>query len=308
MGQFWYVGTQGQLLYSPLLTKEIVHAAQPKMRFVQFCEIKEEWGKRAGETFLIDKYGNIDTAGGILTETAPMPEHGYRVYQSTATLREMGNAIPVSRKYEELAQAGNRRDTVQVLANDKSKTLDTQAEAEWDNCKIRYVATSTSGNAITTDGTATATCTSSLNLFHVKEIIDYMWETLKCDPYDGQNYVAIVSTDAKRGVYDEVEPVMQYTKYPATGEFGRYYDTRFVKTNHGLSNTVGSGSAYGEAYFFGGGAVPPCYMGMAVPTEIIPKELTDYRRSRGLAWYTIRCFKIGWEGDPDNNIVKFDSA
>ena len=55
-GQLWQSSDQGQLLYSPLLAKEVAFAAQPEMRFVQFCEIKEEWGRNAGETFLFDKY------------------------------------------------------------------------------------------------------------------------------------------------------------------------------------------------------------------------------------------------------------
>ena len=56
MGQLWVTGTQGQLLYSPLLSKESMHAAQPKMRFLQYCDIKEEFGKQSGETFLFNVY------------------------------------------------------------------------------------------------------------------------------------------------------------------------------------------------------------------------------------------------------------
>jgi hypothetical protein len=47
--------------------------------------------------------------------------------------------------------------------------------------------------------------------------------------------------------------------------------------------------------------------GMAVPMQIIPKEETDFRRSRGVAWYDICGFKIKHEGDPDNTIIKWCS-
>ena len=57
MGQLWKTSTQGQMLYSPLLSKEVAFQAQPQMVFAQYCEIKEEWGKNKGETFLFDKYG-----------------------------------------------------------------------------------------------------------------------------------------------------------------------------------------------------------------------------------------------------------
>ena len=92
-GQLWSVSTQGQRLFSPLLSKEVIHAAQPKMKFVQFCEVREEWGKRAGETFLFDSYADIDTEGGVLTETTTIPMHGYAVYQATATMKEYGKCI-----------------------------------------------------------------------------------------------------------------------------------------------------------------------------------------------------------------------
>ena len=307
MGQLWATSTQGGYLYSPLLTKEVTRNAQPDMKFKQFVTMREEWGKNAGETFLFDKYGNIDTQGGTLTETSTIPSRSYRLYQSTATLYEWGNSIPWTRKYESLAQANDRKGPVTKLKDDMAKVIDTAIEAEFDKCKIRYAATSTSTGTWSTDGTAGAENTSQFNTYHCKEIVDYMYQTMLAEPWDGTNYMGILSTDAKRGIYDELEDILQYTKYPASGEIGKYYDVRMVKTNHALSNTMGSGDAYGEAYIFGGNEAPVCE-GVAITPEIIPKELTDFGRSKGLAWYMIAGFKIFWEGDPDNNIVKFDST
>ena len=56
-GQLWVTGNQGQLLYSPLLSKEVDFQMQPKAKFLQFCEVKEAWGKNAGEVFKFDHYG-----------------------------------------------------------------------------------------------------------------------------------------------------------------------------------------------------------------------------------------------------------
>ncbi len=36
-GQLWSASDQGQLLYSPLLSKEVTMQLQPKVRFAQFC-------------------------------------------------------------------------------------------------------------------------------------------------------------------------------------------------------------------------------------------------------------------------------
>ena len=182
---------------------------------------------------------------------------------------------------------------------------DTAVEAEFDACKIRYVGTATGGGGFTTNGTATLTCTSVLNAYHVRTIVDYMFQTMKCDPWDGDNYMAVCSVNAMRGLYDDLESVMQYTKFPQTGEIGKYYETRFTKTNHAVSNAMGASSAYGEAYFFGGKTV---MRGIAAAMKVIPKEEADFGRSRGLAWYAIEGFKIIFQNSPTNTIVKFCSA
>ena len=306
-GQLWATSTQGGYRYSPLLTREVMTAAQPDMRFTQFCEVREEWGRNAGETFLFDKAGNIDTAGGTLTETSTIPSHGYRLYQSTATMKERGNSIPWTKKYDVLAQTNDRKLPVKVLKNDMAKVLDIAAEDEFDNCKIRYHGTASGGGSFSTSGTATATCGDHLDTYHTKQIVDYLYQTMKAEPYDGQNYMAILSSSAARGMYDDVESILKYTKYPASGEFGRFYDCRFVKTNHGLDNTIGTANAFGEAYFFGGNEAP-VLEGVAYAPEIIPKEVTDFGRSKGLAWYLINAYQIFWAADPDNNIVKYDST
>jgi hypothetical protein len=294
----------GSVLYSPLLSAEVDIQAQPELRFVEYCEDKEAWGKNAGETFLYDIVTNIDTQGGKIVETATIPEHGYTINQGTATLYEFANAIPWTRKYSELSQVNVRKVPTRLLADDYAKVIDTTAELQFNQTRVRYVATGTAAGVWSTTGTATATCSNSLNTTHHKTIIDYMYQTLKCPPYNGSDYMAICSTGAKRGIYDDCEDIMMYTKFPEKGEFGRYYDCRFVRTNHALSDAMGSGSVYGEAYYFGGRMDPVC-RGMAVRMEVRQKEPGDYGRSKGLAWYTIQGFDLRNKHNPDSTVVKY---
>ncbi len=300
--QLW--ADQGSVLYSPLLATEVEHQAQPESRFVQFCGLKEAWGKNAGETFTYDIVNNIDTQGGVVTETATVPEHGYSITQGTATLYEYAHGTPWTRKYSELAQANVREAPVKVLANDYAKVMDTAAEYQFNQTRIRYTAITTASGCWSTTGTATATATAGLNIYHHKNIIDYMYQTMLCGPYSGDDFMAIVSTQAKRGIGDEVEDILMYTKFPATGEYGRYYDCRFVRTNHAISNAMGLSSAFGEAYYFGG-SQEPVAQGMAVKMEVRQKEVGDYGRSMGLAWYTITGFDLSYKQNPDSTVVKF---
>ena len=308
-GQLWVTSSQGQRLYSPLLMEEVLAASQPELKFLQFCEEKEAFGKNKGETFVFDKYGDVDnasTAGASnLTETSTIPSGSVLIYQGTGTLRERGISIPFTRKYTDLAQIEARKPLVNALSDHYAKQTDADVEAQFNACKIRYVGTTTSAGTFTTNGTATLTCTSAFNNYHVQNMVDYLYGTMKAKPYDGDNYVAICCVAAKNAIYNAVEGIMKYTKYPATGEFGRYYDCRFVKTNSAAMTNLFNTSYSGEVYMFGKSTV---MYGMAVPMQVIPKEETDYRRSRGVAWYDICGFKIKHEGDPDNTIVKWDSA
>ena len=119
------------------------------------------------------------------------------------------NAIPWTHKYEALSQLDIRQAANDILSNDQAKVFDTAVEAQFDACQIRYVGTATGGGGFTTNGTATLTCTSVMNSYHVQTIVNYMFQTMKCDPWDGENYMAICSVNAMHGLYQDLEPVMQ---------------------------------------------------------------------------------------------------
>lgn len=206
-----------------------------------------------------------------------------------------------------MAQASIRELPRQVLGDDYAKVSDTSAEYEFNNTRIRYVATNSATGVWSTTGTNTATCSNALNTTHVKVIIDYMYQTMLAKPYSGSDFFCIASTNAKRGVYDDCEDIMQYTKFPTTGEFGRYYDCRFVRTNYSLDNGIGTSDVGGEAYFFGGPGEPVA-RGMAVKMEVRQKEPSDFGRSKGLAWYSIEGYDLKHKQNPDSRVVKFGTT
>lgn len=71
-----------------------------------------------------------------------------------------------------------------------------------------------------------------------------------------------------------------------------------------MNNAIGNSSITGEAYFFGDDAVLEA---VAVPEEMRADPPTDAGRCNNLYWYAILGFKIIWQGDPDERIVKWDS-
>ena len=217
-----------------------------------------------------------------------------------------GKKRPYTKKLKTLSQIEIDGATRRALRNDMVKVLDSAVHAQFDAAKIRYVGTATDGGAFTTNGTATATCTSQLNKYHVKAIVDYLQKNMLAPPYDGNSYMAIVTVAAHNGLYTDVEAVMQYTKYPANGEFGMYYNCRFVKETHILDNDMGNGSLYGQAFFFGEETVAEA---VAEAEHIMfQPDYVDFQRNPALAWYFIGGFKIMHFANPDNRIVKYTSV
>jgi N4-gp56 family major capsid protein len=306
-GQVYSVSSLGGYGAVPQLTAEVRDQAQPLIRFRQFDDLIDGYGgSRKGDTFNWDIIANVATAGGTLVETSTIPRTNFTINQGTGSITEYGNAIPYTKKLKTLSQIEIDGATRRALRNDMVKVLDSAVHAQFDAAKIRYVGTATDGGAFTTNGTATATCTSQLNKYHVKAIVDYLQKNMLAPPYDGNSYMAIVTVAAHNGLYTDVEAVMQYTKYPANGEFGMYYNCRFVKETHILDNDMGNGSLYGQAFFFGEETVAEA---VAEAEHIMfQPDYVDFQRNPALAWYFIGGFKIMHFANPDNRIVKYTSV
>ena len=305
--QEWVTSSLGGYFANAYLSKTLREAAQPMLKFRQFATVKEAFGKGKSATVNFDKVSNVATAGGTLVETNTFSKTNFTVTQGTLTLTEYGNAIAYTGKLDALSQWGVRAPINRALRNDMAKILDAAVETQMDACYYRYVGTATGGGVFTSNGTATTTNTSAMNSFHLRQMVDKLM-ALNAPPYDGDNYFMIGTVMAVRGLYESLESVWQYTKYPTNGEVGQYYRTRVVRDTYSMDNTLGSGTTgsgiAGEAYVFGEDAVLEA---VAIPEEI-RAEQEDLGRSLTVGWYFLGGFKIIYQSDPDDRIIKFDSA
>jgi len=294
--QLWVTNTLGGYMGCPKLSRELRHAAEPLMRFRQFCRIKEEFGKNKNDTIYFDKISKISTAGGTLVETDTMPRHNYTVVRGTAVITEFGNAIPFTGKLEALAEFDVDNATTKVLRNDEASTLDNAVADEFQTSLAKYICVKTNSYNLTTLGTAGGTATANLNDYHIKNIVDQLkkWDV---QPYDNQgHYICIASVDALRGLRDDTNFInaLRYGKPENlfTGEIGMYGGVRFIEETNALSNSIAA-SGYGEAVVFGDDAVLEA---IAIPEEVrydIPK---DFGRDKAIAWYGLLGFQIVWCG------------
>lgn len=296
--------SQGSYLANPKLSKTTRHAAQAEMVFRQYADMTEAFGRGKGATVNFDKWGNISTAGGTLVETATIPRRTHTPYQGTLTVTEYGNAHGYTGKLEALSQFDESNKITVILKNDMVDVMDQAVESEFSSTKIHYVASTASTSNIYTNGTPTETCSAGFSDVHAKNIVDYLYATMKAKKFSGGFYHGILSTEAARGLHDDLQAFWIYTKYPVNGEIGAYYKVRYSQTNNAIDNDMGVAAAFGEAYIFGADTVME---GVVIPEEIRYDE-DDFGRDRAIAWYALLGFKIYWAGDPDNSIVKFSSA
>lgn len=304
--------------YSAKLSKFLRVAAQPLLKFRKFTELKDAFGKEPGDTFNWDKVANVGTHGHALTETSTMPVSSQSITKGTLTITEYGNSIPFSFKLEKLSQFELEGIIERGLRDDMVKVLDAAAHAEFNATPLRYVGTATAGGALTTNGTATATNTSVLNEYHSRKM------ALELEKRNVQGpYIFIGSLEAIESLKGAMVSVQQYTEAGyekiASDEVGTIGGVRFFKENNATRNiydltasSSGSASAKSwpgtnsnEGFMFGGN---PVIEAVSVAEQVRAKEVTDYGRSKGLAWYWLGGFEIEWSDADQAKIIKWASA
>lgn len=309
MTQAWSDTGSGYLA-NPTLSDEFRTALQPINRFRQFTDVEAAIGKNRGETFQWNVYGDTEDEGGIIQENNKMPETRFAIGQGSVTIQEWGISVPYTGKLEALSEHDIRKIVFQTLKNNANRALDRGAHAQFNNTLLRYVATSSTGYNLDTDGTPTGSNDNDLSTIHVKTIADLMQER-NIPVFDGEHYICIARPTTLRGVKDDLEAYHMYTSEGwnrvMNGENGRYEGIRFVSQTNIQSEGWNSAKS-DAAYFFGADTVTEA---VAVPEELRAKIGEDYGRSKGIAWYALMAYGIT-HADPGNDaqarIVKWDSA
>jgi N4-gp56 family major capsid protein len=178
-----------------------------------------------------------------------------------------------------------------------SLVMDSAAAAAFKTGKIKATPNGIASLNVSTTGTAGATATVNLNVYHVSVIRDYMFSTLNIPAYEGGDYMCLASTKALRGLKSDPdwEVWHKYTdpKAKYNSEVGKLEGIRFIEVNNtaALSGSLGTGAVLGEAVFFGDDAVA---MAVAQDPELRADQPKDFGRSKNVAWYGVLEFGQIW--------------
>lgn len=300
-GQAWTPAADGGYFANPKLSKKLRHATQPLLKFRQMVRPVDSFGKGQGDTVDYDKVSNVATAGGKIGEQQKMPETKYTIRRGQIIVDEWGNSVPYTGKLELLSEFNIANPTQKAIRDDMAKTIDAGIATEAKLTPITYTPTSAAAGTWNTAGSPAASGVN-MNLFHLKEVVDYAIEANMPPATGGPDgdYVLIATQKLIRSLLDDPEfiDVAKYARAEKVlqGEIGRVYRTRILLTTHTSALTKKNSSTMGEGMFFGDDAMVEA---IALPEELRAKTPDDYGRSKGIAWYMLGNFKLTYDYTTD---------
>lgn len=276
-------------------------AAIAETKFMQFVKPEPGYGKKSGDTITVTRISNLAVPNdGSLAENVKIPEDSLSITTVGITVKEFGRAVPYTGLVEDLSMFDIENITQRALKDQMKLVMDSAAAAPFKSSSAKIKATPTGVASIQfgTTGVAPAQATANVGMFHVEQIRDYMFSTLNIPPYEGDDYICLISTLGKRGIIKDPdwETWHKYTdpqsKY--NGEIGRIENTRFVEINNtrALSGSLGAGGVCGEAVFFGADAVA---MAVVQDPELRAAIPGDFGRQKAVAWYGVLNFGVIWD-------------
>jgi N4-gp56 family major capsid protein len=260
--------------------------------------VVEGFGKGKGETVSLTRIASIaEPTSTVLTEGQKISEDTYAVTQTSITVKEHGRSIPLTSIVEDLSNYDLGSSIEKELTRQMTLSMDTSTAVAFRLGYAKYVPTGAASSTKETSAAAvSATATSNLGVYHIKEIYDLLYDTYKTPPYEGEDYIGVFRHKSVAGLRDD-DDWIEWQKYTGpsglqTGEVGRINSVRIIDTNHGgtdLTNPkglslCGTSDVLGEGFVFGDDAVA---VAMVQEPELRMKAPQDYGRDRGVAWYGI---------------------
>ena len=231
---------QSGYLTNTKLSKAFRRVAQPMMKFRQFCDVKDAFGKNAGEYVNYMKVSNLGSYGGQLTETNTMPEATQALLWGTASVQELGNSVPWTFKSEALSQFDIEEILRSGLVDDMAKVMDGLVEHEFASTPLKAGAIATNSIVISTNGTTTCTNTAvPLTAYHVRKIaLELKKRNVPGYTKLGGAYAGILSVEAAENLRADFEAGSGIAAALGTdagvnvllsGDLGRIHGVRLVE-------------------------------------------------------------------------------
>lgn len=297
--QSWTYNAPSGVYQNHAISSDIRFASIAMTKFMQFSKPVEGYGSKQGSNVTITRVSNVNVpADDSLVELERIPEDTFSLSTQAISVVERGRSIPYTDLSRDLSFFDIENAIQRKLRDQLALRMDALCATAFKVGQVKGCPDGLASITFTTNGTANGTASANLNVYHCEQIRDQLYSTYHVMPYAGEDYMAIVSTKARRGIIRDPnwEKWKTYTDPEAkfNGEIGRIEGIRFVESNNtnALSGSLGTGSVLGEAVFFGD---DPVAMASVFDPELRAKESEDYGRSKGVAWYGVYGFDQVWK-------------
>ena len=297
--QSWTYNAPAGVYQNHAISSEIRYASIAMTKFMQFSRPVEGYGSKQGSNVTITRVSNVAVpSDDSLVELERIPEDTFTLSTQAIAVTERGRSIPYTELSRDLAFFDIENAIQRKLRDQLSLRLDNLCATAFKVGQVKGCPDGLASITFYTNGSAGETASVNLNVYHIEQIRDQLYSTYHVMPYEGEDYMALVSTQARRGIIRDpnwekwktyADPDAKYN-----GEIGRIEGVRFIESNNtgALSKLAGTSTSTGEAVFFGD---DPVAMASVLDPELRAKESEDYGRSRGVAWYGIYGFDQIWK-------------
>ncbi len=296
--QSWTYDAPTGVYKSNAMSSTLRMASIAMTQFVQFSKPIDGYGKSKGEAVTVTRVSNVAVpTDDSLIELDRIPEDTLSLSTQSISVSERGRAIPYTNLSTELSHFDLESAIQKKLRDQLALRLDILCATAFKTGQVKAIPDGVASLTMDTDGTASTTAAANINVYHVEQLRDQLYSTYNVAPYEGGDYMCVISTKGRRGLIRDPnwEKWKTYADPAAkfNGEIGRIEGIRFIESNNtsALSGSLGTGSVLGEAVVFGD---DPVVMATVQDPELRAKESEDYGRSKGVAWYGIYGFGQIW--------------
>lgn len=305
-----------------MLSLDMHIQTQPILRYRHFTNKDESFGSNVGDTLLFNKFFNVQTAGGQLSELGDFPETQIKTRQSQCIATEWGNSIPFTEKLLRLSKFDTQDVLQRAIINDMAKVMDRAVYNEFAATKIYYTPTGATSKQYSNTGAAGTTATDDIKTWDLVQLSEGLQSGIYSDgtrvynsspvpPYDDDgNYILIIGVGASTAIrldarfidgalYGDPDRLF-------AGEIGQWHGFRVIVENNvlGLFFTLGT-TKKGPGFAFGADPVKEISV---LPEEIRLGVPLGGGRKRAMYWYGISGFKVMWEFSGTNGAAQSANA
>ena len=297
----------GYLVLDHTFSVDMLFAAEPQYRFLQFVRRLDEPGAPKGKIVSVPIVGTMDNSGTTaLTEGTGIVVERLTYATSGVTLTEYGRAVGWSGKLADLSRWFSIDDITRFKLTDNfGKTTDSLARAQYFQAAangtyltVALGPTSAPGTVFPT-GTGTGTPTDEMTMNVVEHAKDQLAsrKVPKFADESGEYYVGIFTSSHLRGLKHDPNFINAKlygdSRALLWGEAGELDGIRYMESeNIPTYAPSGGATAYQQGVIFGRDAVAQA-ISIELELRYEPNFQTDFGRQQALAWITIRGFGIG---------------